>query len=155
MLTITEVGRATGLASSALRFYERHGLIAPAGRAGGKRVYAEDVIPRLALVDIYQQAGFTVAEIAELFAGDSVETWRAMAKAKLVELKERIEFASQAKSLLEHTLRCPDPSITGCTKFRAAVEIHADCLKSRSRPPRPDRAVATPVDPGGTRRRQS
>jgi DNA-binding transcriptional MerR regulator len=133
MLNITEVGEATGLASSALRFYERHGVIEPIGRSGGKRIYGDDVVARLALVDIYQQAGFTVAEIAELLAADGPETWRAMSKAKLVELEERIASASHAKSLLEHTLHCPHPTLTGCSKFRATIEIHADCLRSRSR----------------------
>ncbi len=154
-LNITEVGERTGVASSALRFYERHGIVEPVGRVGGKRVYDEGVVRRLALVDIYQQAGFTVAEIAELLAGDSVETWRAMAKAKLVELDERIALASQAKSLLEHTLRCPNPTITGCSKFSASIDIHADCLRSRSPRLPPARAAATPTGRGGTRRRQS
>jgi DNA-binding transcriptional MerR regulator len=155
VLTITEVGEATGLASSALRFYERHRVIEPIGRAGGKRIYDEGVINRLALVDIYQQAGFTVAEIAELLAADGPETWRALAKAKLVELEERIAVASSAKLLLEHTLRCPDPTLTGCGKFRRSVEVHADCFRSRSRPPRPVVGAASPAGRDGKRRRRS
>ena len=39
LLSITEVGEATGLQSSALRYYEREGLIEPAGRASGRRLY--------------------------------------------------------------------------------------------------------------------
>ena len=132
MLNITEVGEVTGLASSALRFYERHGLIEPSGRAGGKRVYDDDVIERLALIDIYQQAGFTVSEIGVLLAADSPETWRTMAKAKLGELEEKIAVASQAKLLLEHTLQCPNPVLGGCGKFSQAVGIHAEHLRHRA-----------------------
>jgi DNA-binding transcriptional MerR regulator len=154
-MTITEVGAATGLASSALRFYERHDIIEPVGRAGGKRVYDDSVVIRLALVDIYKEAGFTVSEIAELLAGDSIETWRSMAKAKLRELEERIAVASQAKLLLEHTLSCPNPSLTGCTKFRATVEIHANGVRSRSCRLQPDVAADSPAGRGEMPRRRS
>ena len=133
MLSISEVGEATGLASSALRFYERNGLVEPAGRAGGKRVYDDDIVERIALIDIYQQAGFTVAEIGALLAADGPETWRAMAKAKLGELEEKIAVASQAKALLEHTLACPNPMLNGCGKFRGAVGVHAEHLRARNR----------------------
>jgi DNA-binding transcriptional MerR regulator len=155
MLSITEVGEATGLASSALRFYERNGLIEPTGRAGGKRVYDDDVVWRLALVDIYQQAGFTIGEIGTLLDAEGPETWRTMAKAKLVELEEKIRFASEAKALLEHTLQCPDPTITGCAKFRKSITVHAGHLRSRVHPLRPDDAEDRPAGPGGRRRRPS
>lgn len=154
-MLITEVGEITGLASSALRFYERRGLITPTGRSGGQRVYDDTVIERIALIDIYQRAGFTVAEIASLFAAPGRETWRAMATAKLAELEETIALASEAKGIVEHALRCPNPALGGCASFGKAVRAHAEHLKSLTRPPRPVVAAARPGGRGGTRHRQN
>ena len=61
MLTIGEVARRAGVAASALRYYEREGLIPKADRRGGKRVYGEDILDRLALIAVAKGGGFTVA----------------------------------------------------------------------------------------------
>jgi hypothetical protein len=75
-----------------------------------------------------------VSEIAQLLDADGPGTWRAMAKAKLVELDAQIAAAHQARSLLEHTLHCPNPTLGGCAKFEKAVEIHAaDLPRQRAR----------------------
>ena len=71
MLNITEVGEATGLASSALRFYERNGLVESAGRAGGKRVYTTNRRAHR-VIDIYSSR-IHRAEIC-LLAADGPET---------------------------------------------------------------------------------
>ena len=65
-LTIGEVADRTGVAASALRYYEREGLIPKARRRGGKRVWLEDVVDRLALIGLAKSAGFTVSEIRTL-----------------------------------------------------------------------------------------
>jgi DNA-binding transcriptional MerR regulator len=62
-LGIGDVARRTGLATSALRYYERVGLLAPDGRANGKRYYGPGSADRIALILLCQDAGFTLAEI--------------------------------------------------------------------------------------------
>src|SRR6266536_2855737 len=84
-ISISEVARSTGLQSSALRYYEKAGLIAPAGRAGGRRQYDPSVLRRLAAIALLQEAGFTIAEVREVL-GAGNESWRTLARQKLGEL---------------------------------------------------------------------
>src|SRR6266540_2012530 len=60
-LGIGELGRRTGLATSALRYYERVGLLVPDGRANGRRYYGPASAERVALIRLCQDAGFTLA----------------------------------------------------------------------------------------------
>ena len=91
MLSIGEVAKRTGIAASALRYYEREGLIPRADRQGGKRVYGEDILDRLAIIGVAKGAGFSVAEIKTLLSGFTRRTppgvrWRKLAAKKLAEL---------------------------------------------------------------------
>jgi DNA-binding transcriptional MerR regulator len=70
-LAIGELARRAGTAPSALRYYERIGLLPAAERAGGKRHYPPSSAERLALVRLYQDAGFTLKEIRQLLAAGS------------------------------------------------------------------------------------
>ena len=63
-LDIAEVSERTGLAPSALRFYERKGLIEAAARNGLRRAYEPETLDRLALISCAQAAGFSLAQIA-------------------------------------------------------------------------------------------
>ena len=69
-LDIAEVARRSGVPASTLRFYEEKGLIFPIGRRGMRRLFDAGVLERLALIALGQAAGFTLGEIAELFAPD-------------------------------------------------------------------------------------
>lgn len=63
-LTIGDLSRRTGLAVSAIRFYETHGILAPLRNAGGHRRYARSDIRRLSFVIAAQRLGFPLTEIA-------------------------------------------------------------------------------------------
>ena len=69
-LDIGEVARQCRLPASALRFYEEKGLIKSIGRRGLRRVYAAQVTERLALIALGRAAGFSLDEIAQMFAPD-------------------------------------------------------------------------------------
>src|SRR5262249_62157663 len=71
LLGIGELGRRTGLATSALRYYERVGLLVPDGRAHGRRYYGPASAERIALIRLCQDAGFTLAEIRTVLAAGS------------------------------------------------------------------------------------
>jgi MerR family transcriptional regulator, redox-sensitive transcriptional activator SoxR len=105
-LPIGEFARRAGTAPSALRYYERIGLLPPAERAGGKRHYPPSSAERLALVRLYQDAGFTLKEIRQLLAAGSRRraSWTALAECKIAELDARIAEAQRARDLLEHAL---------------------------------------------------
>jgi DNA-binding transcriptional MerR regulator len=132
-LTITELGQRTGLASSALRFYERKGLLRSAGREGGMRVYRSDSIEQVARVDLLKLAGFTLNEIAGLIDTDGrvARDWRGRARAKLAELDGRLRETRRARVMLEHTIQCPHKLLHECPIHQQAVRSHAATLAGR------------------------
>ena len=69
-LDITEVARRSGVPASTLRFYEEKGLIASIGRRGLRRLFDARVVERLALLALGRASGFSLEEMAHLFAGE-------------------------------------------------------------------------------------
>src|ERR671923_1495551 len=87
-LTIGEVARRAGVATSAIRYYERVGLLPPAERVSGQRRYGEETLGRLAFIGVAQNAGFSLREIRELVAraaeeDDLATPMRALSERKL------------------------------------------------------------------------
>jgi DNA-binding transcriptional MerR regulator len=119
-LDIGEVARRTGVAPSALRYYERRGLIEPVGRNGLRRTYAPGVIDRLAVVLATQSVGFSLAEIAEMLAGDDPEV-RGHLAAKVAEIDARMAAMEVAREHLAHALECRHDQVLECPSFRAGV----------------------------------
>jgi DNA-binding transcriptional MerR regulator len=124
LLSIGELARRTGVATSALRYYERIGLLAPAERAGRQRRYTASSAERVALIHLCQDAGFTLAEIGELHAAWSRghRGWEHLAQGKIAQLDARIRRAQRAKKLIQHAVECPHPDILTCPNFHAAVQ---------------------------------
>ena len=128
LMPIGELARRAGTAPSALRYYERIGLLPPAERAGGKRHYPPSSAERLALVRLYRDAGFTLKEIRQLLAAGSRRraSWTALAEGKIAELDARIAEAQRAKDLLEHALNCSHRDLLTCPNFRAALQARLE-----------------------------
>jgi DNA-binding transcriptional MerR regulator len=128
LVPIGELARRTGVATSALRYYERLGLLSPAGRAGGRRHYQESSAERVALIRLHQDAGFTLAEIGQLLAATSRgrRDWRILAERKIAELDTRIADAQRARKLVEHALECPHRDLLTCPNFRSALNAHLE-----------------------------
>lgn len=125
LLSIGVIAQRAGLRASAIRYYESVGLIEPARRISGRRVYDRAVFESIALVRLAQEAGFTVAEIRELVSGFESATpasarWRALAKRKLADVIERIEHAQRMKELLERLMRCRCETLGECVQKRVA-----------------------------------
>jgi DNA-binding transcriptional MerR regulator len=127
-LAIGELARRTGTAASALRYYERIGLLPPAERAGGRRHYPASSADRLALIRLCQDAGFTLAEIRQLLSPDRLRrrTLSRLAEAKIDELDTHIAQAQRAKQLLQHALACPHHDLLTCPNFRAALQARRE-----------------------------
>src|SRR5712671_3875606 len=92
LLTIGDVAEGAGLRTSALRYYEAAGLLAPTTRISGQRRYDESALERLAVIQFCQRLGFTLAEIRLLLAeprgAKQRERWRGFVDAKVGELDE-------------------------------------------------------------------
>jgi len=116
-LTIGEVARRAGVAPTALRFYEQIGLLPEPGRVAGKRRYDVTVLARLEVIRMCKTAGFSLDEMAILFADDGAgrAASRDLARAKLAEIDERIRALEDARRVIEWGLTCTCPSIATCT----------------------------------------
>lgn len=119
MLTIGKVATMAGLRTSAIRYYEEEGLVPPAHRHGGKRIYNESVLDRLALIELAKHAGFTIREIRNLLAGmdqkqPASARWAKLAQAKLADLDQQMLRASRMKDLLSTLIRCDCPTMDDC-----------------------------------------
>jgi DNA-binding transcriptional MerR regulator len=128
LVPIGELARRTGVATSALRYYERVGLLSAAERAGGRRHYTPSSAERVALIRLYQDAGFTLAEIARMLAARSQgrRGWGDLAERKVAELDARIADAQQAKSLIQHALECPHRDLLTCPRFRSTLQAQLE-----------------------------
>ena len=125
LVPIGELARRTGVATSALRYYERIGLLSPAERVGQRRHYPPSSAERVALIRLCQDAGFTLAEIGRLLEGWS-RAWGRLAERKIAELDARIADAQRAKELITHALECPHRDLFACPNFRSALEAHLE-----------------------------
>jgi len=128
LIPIGQLARRSGLAGSALRYYERVGLLSPAARAAGRRHYGASSAERVALIQLCQDAGFTLREIRALLAAGIPRgrSWARLAEAKLRELDSRIAQAKRARTLVQHALACPHRNLVTCPNFRAALKAYLD-----------------------------
>lgn len=119
LVDIAEVSRRAGVAPSALRYYEDRGLIASVGRRGLRRQYSAEVLPRLALIALGRAAGFSLGEIALMFAPDgSPRIDRRQLSAKADELDSTIRRLRALSRGLRHAAACPAPTHAQCPTFR-------------------------------------
>ncbi|MET9869020.1 helix-turn-helix domain-containing protein, partial [Streptomyces sp. NPDC006386] len=122
-LDIAEVARRAGVPASTLRFYEEKGLIAATGRRGLRRQYDPGVLERLALIALGRTAGFSLDEIARMFAPDGQPRIdRRMLSAKADELDRRIRELGVLRDSLRHAAACPAPSHLECPTFRRLLD---------------------------------
>ncbi|ASU84009.1 hypothetical protein CDO52_15530 [Nocardiopsis gilva YIM 90087] len=122
LLDIGEVARRSGLAPSALRFYEKKGLIAPVARNGLRRAYRPDVMHRLGLINCTRRAGFSIAEVGAFLAAtpeDRVLRERLADKAQ--EVEETIDRLVRLRDSLRHAAVCEHTPLIECPEFKRAV----------------------------------
>jgi DNA-binding transcriptional MerR regulator len=122
LLDIAEVAEHFGLAPSALRFYEKTGLIAAAGRNGLRRTYHPDVLERLALITCARSAGFSIAEIERFLAARPSDVdLRSRMATKAHDLDEQIGRLTRLRDSLRHAAVCDHEPIVDCPDFKRAV----------------------------------
>lgn len=118
-MDIAEVARRSGVPASTLRYYEEKGLIASIGRHGLRRLFAPEVLQRLALIALGRVSGFSLDEIRLMFAPDGkLRVDRLMLSTKADELDRTIRQLSALRDGLRHAARCPAPSHMECPTFR-------------------------------------
>jgi DNA-binding transcriptional MerR regulator len=145
LLDITEVARRSGVAPSALRFYEERGLVGSVGRRGLRRLFEPSVLERLALIALGRAAGFSLDEIAGMFAADGrPRIDRAVLAAKADELDRRIRELATLRDGLRHAVGCTAPSHMECPTFRRILRAVGSGKLPRARRKTPSRARSGP-----------
>ncbi|KJS55575.1 MerR family transcriptional regulator [Streptomyces rubellomurinus] len=115
-MTIGQLAETTGVPASAIRFWERHGLLPAPERQSGQRRYPPQAAERIVLLRKFQQAGLTLAEVRE-FQQDQPRR-QAMIRAKIAEIEQRMIDLDHAHQLLTHALQCGKTDIVSCPTFR-------------------------------------
>jgi redox-sensitive transcriptional activator SoxR len=136
LLDIGEVAARSGMAPSALRYYEQQGLIASADRRGLRRQYRPEVLRTLAVVAMCQRAGFSLADIRALLATGGNRRWKVVAARQRDELRRRISQLSAVADQLDHALGCPEANVFDCGHFRDALRRSLPADQPADRPGR-------------------
>ena len=125
-MDINEVARASGVPASTLRYYEEKGLIASVGRRGLRRTFEPRVVERLALIALGRAAGFSLEEIARIFAPyGRPQIDRQLLADKADELDRTIRKLGAMRDGLRHAAACPAPSHIECPTFRRLMNAAA------------------------------
>lgn len=123
-LTIGEVARRAGVATSSIRYYERIGLLPEPDRLGAQRRYDAEVLGKLGFIGIAQSAGFKLREIKELINGvDGANglggQMRTLSSQKLDEVEALLERTKAMKGWLEVAKECGCATPAECALFPA------------------------------------
>jgi MerR family transcriptional regulator, redox-sensitive transcriptional activator SoxR len=121
-LTIGQVAARAGINTSHIRYYERVGVLPQPTRTSGQRRYDEDVLHRLAIIDVAQRAGFTLEEIRDLTGPDNTgahagERIRSLAERKLPDIERLITRAGAVQEWLVAATSCDCESVDVCSLF--------------------------------------
>ena len=123
LLTIGEVARQAHVATSAVRYYERKGLLSPDTRQSGQRRYRTETLRRLVFIRMFQEAGLSLEEIDGILNAASVKEWKAIARRRLHALDEEIAQLEHSRSVLNGALMCRfDHPATDCNVMAAEID---------------------------------
>ena len=122
MIDIAALAKQTGIPAHTLRYYETRGLIAPVSRIGLKRVFANDVVLKLQLIQLGQQVGMSLDDINAAFGlnADMAVKRSALAQ-QAATVATQIQQLQTVQTLLQHLLACPHEQHLDCPEFLALL----------------------------------
>jgi MerR family redox-sensitive transcriptional activator SoxR len=126
LLTIGEVAERSGLAASAIRFYERQGLVHAERTSSGQRRFRRDVLRRIAFIRIAQRVGLTLDEIVTALAVLPVDhaptrrDWERLTGGWQDRIEQRIALLQALQSGLSSCIGC------GCLSLRTCALANPD-----------------------------
>jgi MerR family redox-sensitive transcriptional activator SoxR len=130
-LTIGELAARSGLAASALRYYESLGLIRSTRTSGNQRRYARSELRRVAFIRIAGQVGVPLDEVAEALASlpdartPTKADWSRLSRAWRGRLTERIELLERLRERLDGCVGCGCLSMRQCSLYNPGDEVAA------------------------------
>ena len=124
-MTISDVARRSGVAASALRFYEERGLISSERAGSGHRRFPRPVLRRVAFIVFAQRIGFTLEEIAEQLRKlptrhvPTGRDWERMSRVWKERLDQRMAELQRLSSSLDQCIGCGCLSMRSCALYNA------------------------------------
>jgi MerR family redox-sensitive transcriptional activator SoxR len=124
-ITITELARRSGVAASALRYYESLGLIAANRTAGNRRRYRRSVLRRVAVIKVAQSLGVSLGEVGAALArlpnsrDPTPADWNRLSGAWRAQLTGRIDTLARLRDQLSSCIGCGCLSLDRCGLFNA------------------------------------
>jgi DNA-binding transcriptional MerR regulator len=133
LMTIGEMGRQARIATSAIRYYERRGLLSADARQSGQRRYRTGTLRRLVFIGMMQDIGLSLDEIGGILQAGTTAEWKPIVGRRLAGLDEQIGQLQQARELLAGVLLCPfDHPATECkamgTEINCRLRARAGAL---------------------------
>ncbi|WP_212910310.1 redox-sensitive transcriptional activator SoxR [Streptomyces sp. TS71-3] len=130
-ITVGELAERSGVATSALRFYEREGLISSRRTSGNQRRYPRDTLRRVAFIRTSQRLGISLARIREVLAllpEDRTPTrddWARISECWRADLDERIRTLQRLRDNLTDCIGCGCLSLDRCALSNPYDELAA------------------------------
>lgn len=122
-MTIGELARRAGVATSAVRYYERLGLVRPDTRVSGQRRYREATVRLVVFIGMLKDAGLSLEDIDGVLSAATVAEWKAIGQQRLAALDEEIERLENARDYLRGALLCRfDHPVTECKVMGAEID---------------------------------
>lgn len=122
-MTIGEVARRAGVATSTIRYYERRGLLSADGRQSGQRRYQAETLRRLVFIGMMQDIGLALGEVRVILDAATAAEWKPVAGERLAALDEQIAELQHARGLLAAALCCRfDHPATDCKVMGAEID---------------------------------
>lgn len=124
-LSVGELARRSGVAVSALHFYEQRGLISSRRTAGNQRRYVRPMLRRIAVIKVAGRLGIPLAVLARAFAALPADTapraedWRELTEVWRSELDNRIDQLRRLRDDLDGCIGCGCLSMTRCSLVNA------------------------------------
>lgn len=126
LLTIGEIAARSGVATSALRFYEERGLIRSRRTSGGHRVFERAILRRVAVIRIAQRLGLSLEEIRAALGhlpaerAPTAAEWTRLSRSWRRRLEERIETLQALRDDLSGCIGCGCLSLRRCALYNPA-----------------------------------
>ena len=126
-MTIGEVARQAGVATSTIRYYERRGLLSADVRQSGQRRYQTETLRRLVFIGMMQDIGLALDEVRVILDAATAAEWKPVAGERLAALDEQIAELQHARALLAAALCCRfDHPATDCKVMGAEIDRRLD-----------------------------
>lgn len=134
LLDIGELSAQSRVSASTLRYYEEVGLIQSVARRGLRRQFGPETLTQLALISLGKTAGFSLAEIREMFGKDgSLQVPRASLLSRADGIDMHIRRLKTLRDALRHVAECPAESHMDCPKFRRLIYLAPHLRGDRNR----------------------